>query len=226
MTKRLSKSQKKLNAAYRSQARSIQRITNMMNDLKRQGFSFNKSFEKSLTVTGTSASKAAQKAERLKGITKTALKEKITGYMTDQGKKLHGKEARTTGMKIERKKKKEVKKRRISSIINIEDSVNTSVDYVLYDESGNHVMKGDEIDVSSIKRQVIDSWDQYRHETPVKQMDVSVLEEFYSAIQPLQEASQQESTYDDAAQRAISILTGSPVSPDDIGNDENIEDIT
>lgn len=198
----------------------------MMNDLKRQGFSFSKQFEKSLKVTGKTASDAAKKAARLKAINKTALKEKITGYTTDEGKKLRGPQGRKEGFRRERKKRNEVQQQRISSIINIEDSVTSSVDYVLYDENGNHVMKGEEIDVSPMKNAVIAAWDQYRQETPVRSMDIDVLNDFYAAIQPLQEASQQVNTYDEYAQRAIAILTGQPMKPDDIGNDENIEDIT
>lgn len=198
----------------------------MMNTLKRQGFTFSKKFEQSLNVTGTNATDAAKKAARLKSINMTSLKQKVTGYTTDQGKKLKGSQARSEGFKLERKKRREEQKARISGIINIEDRLGMAVDKVFFDDYGNHMLSGEEVDVTPMKQEAIREWDNYRRTVPVKEMDISVIEDFYAALDKLLTPSQSPAEYDDSVQNAIAILKGLPMDPDRIQNDETMENIT
>lgn len=215
-----------MNAAMRSQEKSITRINNMINDLRREGYDFNKNFLNSLKVSGTSASKAAAKAERLKGISKADLRQKITSYRTDEGKILKGTRAREEGPKIERAKKRRARKEKVTTIINVEDAISDAVDEVWINEDGSHVSPGEQQTVTAIKQSVINAWEDYRDSTPVNEMDLSVLNAVHEALIPMNDHSQTVAEYDSNAQRVISLLTGAPVNPDDIGNDESMEDIT
>lgn len=202
----------------------------MMNDLKRQGFSFSKTFENSLKVTGTNATDAVKKANRLKGINKTALKQKITGYTADDGKKLTGSQARSEGIKIERKKKAETKKRRLTGLINVQSDVDNAVDevWIVEDDAGeHHAGPGEQVDVSDLKFELINAFDDYRHSVPVSEMTINMLEKLHEILTDLHDQSQTRTNYDTTVQKAISILNNNePVNPDKIGNDESMENIT
>lgn len=198
----------------------------MIDSLRRQGYEFSQKFLKGLQISGKTPAGAQKKAERLKGIKMKDVRAAVKSYRTDDGKVLRGEKARTQGPKIERRKKIEARKARVSMIENIEDDISNAVDEVWVKENGQHVRPGEQVNVSDLKRDISDAWSSYRSNTKVNDMDINMLNTLHETLVPLNDHSMTRSFYDSIVQAALHLLTGSPVDPDLIGNDEEMENIT
>lgn len=221
--------QRRQRRAFRSQQKSIERIQNMIGDLRRQGFEFSKTFLKSLKVTGTTASDAAKKAARLKGITsKTKLLQRATTYTTDEGKILRGRKGVKEGIRQERKKRRK-KSGGFSALDNLADAISAMTDTTWYSENRvTHAVSHTDVDVSAIKRKVISAYDEYQQKirTDPSKYNLEEIGQLTTLAGSLQEESQSDVQYDNSAQKMIQIMSGQPVSPDDIGADEEMEYIS
>lgn len=226
MTRRLTASQKSINRSRRAQQAQISRINKMVESLRRQGYELSQKFLNKLQVTGKTASSAARKAQSLKDIKMKDVREAVKSYRTDDGKILRGSRAREEGPRIERAKKRQARKARVTMIENIEDDISNAVDELWIKNDGTHVRPGEQVDVSDLKNQLADAWSDYRTDTKVNNMDIDMLNQLHETLTALNDHSMTRSYYDGIVQAALSLLTGGPVDPDMIGNDEAMEDIS
>lgn len=217
MAKRLSAKVK----AERAQQRQINRINKIISTFERQGFTVSQRLKNQMRVTGTTAGKAKQKAERLKNIKTADVRKQLTAYTTDKGQTKKGKKGVKQGLKTEKRKRKIAKQNRISAIDNISSLASSATDYVYYDKDGNNT--GVNIDVSGIKQKVVSSWSRYISTHKQSQMDVRMLNRIWGWMGDLQRPSQQENEYDDTAQKIINELDGEPMAADEIENAEGID---
>lgn len=220
------KKKQSLNAIYRKQQNQINRIQKQVEKWERQGFTVSRQLKNMLKTSGKTTRGAQEKYNRLKNIKAKDVSKKLTSYTTDEGKRLRGLKGIKEGKRRERRKKAEAKKKIISGVANIDSDINEVVDYVVYDENGNHTPYGEEISVSDLKSKLIFSWYDFKMTTAYRDMSMNMLNELHEALQPLFTISQQRDEYDSRIQEAISIITQEPVSPDDINSDESIENIT
>lgn len=221
------KRKQSINSIYRKQQNQINRIQKQVEKWERQGFTVSRQLKNMLKTSGKSTKSAQEKYNRLKSIKAKDVAKKLTSYTTDQGKTLKGKKGVKEGKRRERKKQREAKQEKISCINNIDDDVNNAVDYVVYDENGNHVPHCSEISVSDLKSKLIFTWNDYKMTTRISDMNMTMLSELHEALQPLYTISQQRDEYDNHIQNAIMIIdNGTPVDPDDIDNDESMESET
>lgn len=103
-----------------SQTAQIRRIQGMIDDMRQSGFEFRQSFLNSLKVSGSTPSAAKEKAQRLKGITKTDLYNQVKSYRTDSGKLWTGKDAGKRGRLAEQRKRRQARKKPLSGLDNVE----------------------------------------------------------------------------------------------------------
>lgn len=190
----------------------------MVEDMERQGFTFNKQFKNSLKVTGKSASQIRAKAQKLKAINKTALAQKVTAYTADDGRKYTGKSAYKRGRLQETRKARKANKEKISALQNVDDMIAGAVDVVY-----NH---GTQEDVSDLKMNIVKAWDAYKDSHSYSDMDLDTLNKIHDRLIPLQNHSQSRDEYDAQHQIVMYWITGKPVDPDNISNEEEMENVT
>lgn len=196
---------KSLARAIRSQEAQINRINKMVNEMQQQGFTFNKQFLKSLKVTGTSASKAAAKAQKLKAITKSKLLNKVKSYKTDTGQVITGKRAGKAGALTEKRKRKQ---QRIAGLQNAEDALNNTVD-AIHPNGKWH-------DLSSEKRELMQAWFRYKDNVTVATYDEKRLAAIVGYASEMIYPSDSLLRYDSMLQKIYGLLTGEAMTAEAI----------
>lgn len=191
---------KSLARARRSQEAQIKRITGIVNKMQQQGFRFNKQFLSSLKVTGKTAGDAAKKAEKLKGLTKSKILEKVKSYTTDTGQMITGKGAGKRGALMEQRKRKQA---RISGLQNVEDALNSTVDAI-------HP-QGKWIDLTSEKRELLQAWNRYKDNVTAKNYDQGILDAVTEYAYEIINPSDDFDHYDAVTGKIYHIMTGEPM---------------
>lgn len=220
--KKLSKSQKRLNKAIRMQETQRKRIKKTMEDMERHGFYFSPSTWKTVTSEVTSnASNAMRKVNQLKKINKTSLYSKALGYITDSDQVLTGKAGVKKGRRIEMEKTRQ--KGIVTGLQNIDDLVASAVDWVRGDQDGK-VVSGGGVNVQPLKMRLVSVWNSWKQEhTKLNNKDIATLNKVADELQELQTVSNDVTHYDNSVQKIVTLLTGAPMSPDDIADDEDME---
>lgn len=199
----------------RSQEAQIRRITNMVNTMQQQGFTFSKTFLNSLRVTGRSSAKAAkQKAVKLRGIKKTDLYSKVTQYRTDEGKKITGPDAGRMGKLAEQRKRRREKKERLNALDDVEDALNGITDHI---HPG-----GSWIDLSKEKSELMNAWQNYRNNVTAETYDKNMLSAIRNLADGMIYPSDSYDHWDGSRQKIYNILTGVPMPEYAISTDEDI----
>lgn len=219
--KKLSKSQKRLNKAIRMQETQRKRIKKTMEDMERHGFYFAPSTWKTVSSEVTSnASNAMRKVNQLKKINKTSLYSKALGYIADNDQVYTGKAGVKKGRRIEMEKTRQ--KGIVTGLQNVDDLISTAVDYVRRDEAGNVVPEG--VSVMPMKMKLANTWSNWKHEhTKLNNKGIALLNKIADELQELQTVSNDVTSYDNSVQKIVTMLTGSPMSADDINSDEEMD---
>lgn len=228
MSKRLSKSQKTLNKALRSQRTQSKRINKMIADLEMQGFTFDYKFKQRINnLVSSTPSNAKRKAKQLKAITKTELYKHAQSYITDDYQILTGQEGIKQGRKIQRKKNKLA--RQASGIQNVDDAISNMADFATHDTRGTIGGGVERVDKEPIKRKIAKAWEDYK-EDHAGQISASFMGDLLNDLDDfsysLPSDASETTEYDAKAQKIYHKLTGVYLNADDIGGDEGISDVS
>lgn len=204
---------KSLARARRSQAAQIKRITGIVNKLQQQGFQFNRQFLSSLKVTGKTAGDAAKKAEKLRGLTKSKILEKVKSYKVDDMRTITGKGAGKRGALMEQRKRKQA---RISGLQNVEDALNNTVDAI-------HP-QGKWINLTTEKQELMQAWNRYKDNITAQNYDQNLLDAVTMHAHEIINPSDSYDHYDTIKGKIYHLLTGQPMPVEAIstGGEEEI----